>query len=539
MKILILLLTLSLSGFSALAQVTQHDPDITPDEEEVSQKDKETKQEKLERLQDPLPGELQFIGYSFFRTTTSNVTPTNDVLQGQVIGRMFGRNSTETVDRAAFYTEQRFVPLFVYRPNVLDGFATFRGLFKIDYTWGDQSYGVGNNRGGGLSGGQVNLQTLMANVDLRPKDSWWNLVLGMQRIFDSPFDPNTNALGLFQTSAYKLSFWGTQAVGASWFARPHQAINARLGFFQLWENQVSRDQDVYVLMADVMTRPHPKLEWGFNAWYLRDTANGAGGVSILGQGMTSALADYNGATRIRFGGSNQRYKANIGWVGTNFNWNRNYVHGSWQFDGYVISNIGKVEPEDPNEDNVSVFGTSVNLAASYRYGMTNNDKIWLEGMFTTGDEDGVSDGTLNSVLTGNVWGSPVGIYSAHRSLLLFPDPQVVSRYYSMVHDISNMGLGVTGGSLNIMKDIIPHKFSAKLGVAAAVSNYNLNGGGNYVGSEINAELKYNLKVFLTVGLSAGYAVTGDFYDAPSATEQRVKPDDPWVAFLTLSWLIFN
>ena len=119
---------------------------------------------KIERLSDPIPREFQFIGYSFFRSTASNITPTNEVLQGQVIGRLFGPNSTEVVSRTAVYTEQRFVPYMVYQPAILDGFATFRGLFKIDYTWGDNSYGVGNNRGGGLSGGQVNLQTLMANV---------------------------------------------------------------------------------------------------------------------------------------------------------------------------------------------------------------------------------------------------------------------------------------------------------------------------------------------------------------------------------------
>src|SRR5690554_324625 len=529
-KALIAILLFLFIGMSAHAQYRNTDSQDTT-------KTVRAQQEK-ERLQDPIPSELTYIGYSFFRTTTSNVTPTNDVLQGQVIGRMFGPNSTETVNRTAFYTEQRFVPMFIYKPNILDGYATFRGLFKIDYTWGDQSYGVGNNRGGGLSGGQVNLQTLMANVDLRPKDSWWNLVLGMQRIFDSAHDPNIEGLDLFQTSGYKLSFWGTQAVGASWFARPHQAIEARLGFFQLWENQVSRDQDVFITMADLLTLPHPKLELGFNAWYLRDTAKGAGGVSILGQGLTSALADYNGATRVRLGGINQRYKADILWLGTNLNWNRNYTDGSFQFDAFVISNLGNITPDDKTQDEISIFGTTANASLSYRYGLTNKDKVWLEVIATTGDSDGAQDGTLNSVLTGNVWGSPVGIYSSHRSLLLFPDPQVVSRYYSMVHDISNMGLGVVGGTVNFMKDIIPHKFSAKIGGAIAYSGTSLPNGGNHIGTEINAELKYNLKVFLTLGLNAGYAVTGNFYDAPDATAQGIHPINPWTTFMTLSWLMF-
>lgn len=496
-------------------------------------------QQQDDRLKDPIPGELQFIGYSFTRTTASNVTPQNEVLQGQVIGRLFGTNSTGTVDRVALYTEQRFVPLFVYRPSILDGFATFRGLFKIDYTWGDQSYGIGNNRGGGLSGGQVNLQTLMANVDLRPPQANWNLVIGLQRIFDSPFDPNINSLDLFQRTAYKLSFWGTQAVGVSWFARPHPTMHTRLGFYQLWENQISKDDDVFIFMADAMTRPHPRLEWGFSAWYLRDTANGAGGISVLGQGLTSQLAQYNGAPRIRIPGTtNQRYSADVAWFGTNISYNRNYTFSPFAFDAYVIANLGRMVPQDNSVDAINIAGATFNTSVSYKYGMTNNDRVWIEGIFTTGDADGADDGTVNSVLTGNVWGSPVGIYSSHRAFLLFPDPQVVSRYYSMVHDISNMGLGVAGGSLNIMRDVIPNRFSAKAGTAIAFSNNSLPGGGNHIGTEINAELKYNLRVFLTAGLSAAYVFTGDFYDAPNATNDRVRPDNPWVMFLTLTWLMF-
>ncbi|MCK7518851.1 MAG: hypothetical protein MZV64_14545 [Ignavibacteriales bacterium] len=158
------------------------------------------------RLKDPAQKEFQFIGYSFSRGTSSNVTPTNDILQGQVIGRLFGPNSTNTVPQTSVYFEQRFVPFFIYKPSILDGLATFRGLFKIDYTWGDQAYGVGNNRGGAINGGQVNLQTLLANVEIKPEDSDWNVVVGMQRLFDNVRDPNVNTLQTAQTSAYKLSF---------------------------------------------------------------------------------------------------------------------------------------------------------------------------------------------------------------------------------------------------------------------------------------------------------------------------------------------
>ena len=131
-------------------------------------------------------------------------------------------------------------------------------------------------------------------------------------------------------------------------------------------------------------------------------------------------------------------------------------------DGYVMANLGTIAHNggDLTGRVADVAGVAVNASVQYKYGMTARDRIWMEVLHTTGDGDGVDDGNLNSVITGNVWGSPVGIYSAHKAFLLFPDPQVVSRYYSAVHDISNMGLGVTGLFLNAQRDIIPNRFSA-------------------------------------------------------------------------------
>ena len=152
---------------------------------------------------------------------------------------------------------------------------------------------------------------------------------------------------------------------------------------------------------------------------------------------------------------------------------------------------------------------------------------------------------MNSVITGNTYGSPVGVYVSGRSLLLFPDAQVVNRYYSLVHDIANQGLGVTGLFANVSRDLIPNKLTAKLGAATAFANESPAGGGKYMGTEVNAELTYDLKVFLTLGLHAAYVGLGDFYDAPSAVYEApgsepfdVRPDDPWAVFVTLSWLMF-
>lgn len=499
--------------------------------------------QETERVSDPEPGELQFIGYSFTRWTGSNVSPTNDILQGQVIGRLFGQNSTNTIPQTAVYLEQRFVPMFIYKPKILDGFATFRGLFKIDYTWGDQAYGVGNNRGGAINGGQINLQTLMANVDIHPDSADWNLVIGMQRLFDNARDPNVNTLGYFQNSSYKLSYWGTQAVGVSLFANLSPVTKGRIGYFQLWENEIRRDDDVALWMLDVESRVTPRIEVGADFWYAYDRGKGFGGISVLGQGLNSALAEYNGATRIFLPVANNKYEADIFWTGVRTAYNRDFMAGRWQADAYIMTNYGTLDTISSVNSNDfgsygTIFGVAANAAVQYKYGMTANDKLSAEIIYSSGDDNGIADGTLNSVITGNVYGSPVGIYSAHRAFLLFPDPQVINRYYSAVHDISNLGYGVTAGFFNYSKDLIPNKMSLKAGYAFAISNVTPAGGTSFIGQELNAEFKYNIKVFLTLGISAAYLNLGDFYNAPTATYDRVRPKDPWVLFTTLSWLMF-
>jgi hypothetical protein len=483
--------------------------------------------------------ELQFIGYSFTRMTTTNVSPITDILQGQVIGRLFGDNSTNTVPQTCLYVEQRFVPFFVYQPKVLDGFATFRSLFKIDYTWGDQAYGVGGNRGGAINAGQINLQTLMANVEIKPSENW-NVVVGLQRLFDNVRDPNVNPLQTFQTSGYKLCYWGTQAAGINSFLKLNPATLARVGMFELWEGEIRKNDDVVLWMSDIESRIEPLLEVGGDFWYVYDRGKNSGGISVLGQGLNSMLAEYNGAFRLQLPGLTQTYTADIFWLGGHLAYNRDFLMGRWWLDAFVMANLGRIDSvtDDKPYKAASIAALAANASLSYKYGMTSNDRVSVEFLFTTGDGDNAKDGMINSVITGNEYGSPVGIYSAHRAYLLFPDPQVVNRYYSAVQDISNMGLGVTAFFLNFSKDFIPNKLTGKVGYATAFSNVVPKGGDSYIGSEFNVEIRYNLKVFLAWTLSGGYLSLGDFYKSPDVTYFHSKPKDPWVFFTTLNWLMF-
>ncbi|MDP3829749.1 MAG: hypothetical protein Q8Q47_00675, partial [Ignavibacteriaceae bacterium] len=352
------------------------------------------------------------------------------------------------------------------------------------------------------------------NVDIKPKGSSWNVVLGLQRMFDNVRDPNQNAVGTFQNSSYKLSYWGTQGVGISLFGNINETTTARLGYFQLYENIIQENDDVTLWMLDVESKIHPLVEVGADVWFLWDRGKSSGGISVLGQGLNSGLAQYNGAVRLSF--PTNKYEADILWIGGHAAYNREFLSGRWWIDGYAIANLGTIDTlsdQSTPGKYADILGVAANASVSYKYGMTANDKISLETQFTTGDDNGANDKKVSSVITGNIWGSPTGIYSSHKALLLFPDPQVVNRYYSAVHDISNMGFGVTAGFLSVSKDLIPNKLSGKLGLATALSNVAPKDGGSYMGTEVNVEFKYNIKVFLTLGISAGYLKLGDFYNA--------------------------
>jgi hypothetical protein len=504
----------------------------------VSAQDSLTAVDRSKRISDAKPPEFRFIGYWFTRATASDIAPTNELLQGQIIGRLFGPNTTNTGKTSSFI-EQRFVPMFIYSPSILDGVATFRGLFKIDMTWGDAAYGVGGNKGGGLNGGQVNLQTLLANVEIRPTDAPWNIVVGMQRIFDNVRDPNVVAVSTTQTSGYKLSYFGTQGVGISSYAVINKATQVRLGYFQLYENIINENDDVALWMFDIESRVSPALEIGGDFWFAWDRGKNSGGISVLGQGLNSTLAEYNGAVRLSFPTS--KYEANIAWIGGHSSYNRDFALGRWWADAFIMSNIGTIDTVGVTgtDSYADIFGVAANASVNYKYGTTVNDRVSIEALFTTGDKNGAADKSVNSVITGNVYGSPTAIYSNHKSLLLFPDPKVVNRYYSAVHDISNMGYGVTAVFGSVSHDVVPNKFMVKVGGATAFANAIPSGGGSMIGSEVNIEAQYTYKVFLTFGASAGYMSLGDFYKSPLVTYNNTRPShDPWVFFMNMMWLMF-
>ena len=493
--------------------------------------------------------EFQFLAYYINQAVTSDIYARNDFLKGQVVGRLFGGNTTTTSnDLTSAYVEQRLIPFFIYSPKLFNGKATLRASFELDWTWGDVAYGVGGNFGGGFSADQVNLQTQNLELELNPAKGWY-INLGLQRIFDTPYNPYKTMFDKMTTTGYRLAYFGTDGVGIS-IRKDWDFARIKTGYYKLYENYVQLNDDVTLM--EFIGEKDVTRTWkvGASAYYMRDRANGAGGVSILSQGFNSLLSTHNGVYKFAYG--NVPYRADVVWLGTFFGRNTEHWHDPWQVNGFVNVNLGKADTLTDQAVSktdwsraTDIFGMAANLRVSYRYGQTTTDAVTLDAMYSSGDANGLQDGKFNGVITGNQWGAPGAIYISSGSYLLMPHGNVVNRFTPAIMDISNMGYGMTSVNLNLAKGIIPYKLNAKLGGAIAFSNVQPAGGGFLIGTEMNGNVAYSFGPFMSLEWHAAYLVLGDFYDStqrsygsPVNGDSPTRPVNPWTSFLVFKWLMF-
>ena len=498
-------------GLSAFAQIAD-----TFDEKKVKEDKKE----------------FSFIGYYFMRGEMSDVAPTNEFLKGQVVGRLFGGNSTATSNVLSSYAEQRFIPMITYSPRLFDGWAKMRMSFEFDWTWGDANYGAGGNFGGGFAGDFVNMQTQNLFIEFRPQKNLF-INAGLTRLFDNVRVPWYTFTSTLLNTGYRLAFWGSDATG---LAMHYMQTNWRTkaAAYQLYENNVEDNDDVSLMEWDYEYDLDIKSSIGISLWYLRDRANGEGGVSILGQGLNSGLSNYMGVFNFNFG--DEDYKADIFWLGSHFHHNPLLNQGRFGYNGFVISNFGTAVTQTRTVD---ILGYAANLRMAYKYGKNTNDFLSVDGIFTSGDKKNIEDGKYNGVLTGNNWTAPGAVYFTTGLYLLLPHGNVVNRFNAAVIDIQNIGYGLAAGALTGSYDIVPNKFKAKMALGTGFAPVAPYDGGNYIGSEINFNLLYKLRVFMDLELHAAYLDLGDFFDDPLVNGNLDhRPKNPWTVFATLKWIMF-
>ncbi|MGZ3406095.1 MAG: hypothetical protein ACXVAN_06590 [Polyangia bacterium] len=531
----------TLASTAATVRAGEHDPD--PDRDSLAR----TTPEQLRNGDD---SQLRFLAYFITRAEVTNVSPTNDLLQGRVVGRLFGPNTTTTSTGTSWLIEQRLIPFIVFEPKILDKMARLRASFEINWTWGDTSYSTGGNFGGALSGRSVNLETQNVEVELTLPHHW-QVNIGLQRLWDNIRDPYRTFFSTMSLTGERLAFWGSDAVGISAHG-PAFGNYFRFGAYDLYHNKVSEDD--HVLLFEALTDRDLRDGWhlGGSVRYLRDTSSGAGGVSVLGQGPDSTLADYNGVFRFPLNG--QKYHANLAWLGVNSSYNPEFTAGRFGGSAFAVASLGRIDviqPDGHYAKAADVLGLAIDARAGYRYGNSRNDVVTAEVIYTTGDSNGIADGRYSGVITGNTYGAPAGVFTTSGAYLLMPHANVVNRYYSAVPDLSNQGYGLTAATANASYDLYRNVLTAKLGAAVGSSNVAPPGGGHFIGVEGNAMLAYRIRVFLSIELHAAYLHLGSFYDSPREQAASLttapaaagagmlgRPRDPWTTFLALKWLMF-
>lgn len=509
--------------------------------------------EQLGRTRRP-QRDLTFYGYFFTRGEMTNVSPGNDLFKGQVVGRLFGPNTTSTSEDRAVFVEQRFIPFFVYEPKMLSRHARLRASFELDWTFGDVNNSVGGNFGSAFTADQVNLQTqnLAVEIDV-PKLPGWSVNVGLQRLFDTAADPYRTVFEQMTLTGPRLHFWGSDAVGVT-IHGVQWGQKFKLGAYQLYENLIQEDDDVALFELATDRHLGRGVHVGGHVRYLRDTSSGAGGVSVLGQGPGSLLTDYSGAYRFPIPGDVEGYRSNIAWAGADASWNPMLAAGRLGASAYVVGNFGSLDVQRPMQPDeyrqiASVMGLAANARVAFRYGRTPRDMIALEGMYTTGDHDGITDGRYSGVITGNTWGAPGGLLASSGTYLLMPHTFVVNRYYGAVTDPSNLGFGMTAGTLNASYDVLPNQLEVKLGAGVARSNIKPLAGERFIGTELNGRLSWRFRPLVALEAHAAYLWLGDYFASPeivapadddfdfaNATPQP-RPQDPWTTFLSLRWLM--
>jgi hypothetical protein len=487
--------------------------------------------------------QLQFFAFFINQFVSTNMYPESSLYNGQLVGRLFGANSSTTsAEKTSFYAEQRLIPFFIYTPKLFNGKALLRTSFEIDWTWGDQAYGIGGNKGGALSADQVNIQTQNIEIELIPYKGW-AVNLGLQRLYDTPFNPYRTFFDKMTYTSYRLAYWGSDAVGVS-VRRNSDLSKMKLGYYKLYENLQEIHDDVTLLEA-VFRRKLPNY-WnvGFSMYAIIDRGKNTGGVSVYGQGLTSTLVTLNGGYKFDFGTND--YSANIAWLGTFFSRNPDFIMDRFQLSGFFNYNLGKVNVvQEGWENGVDVGGFGLIARGAYRYGQTVNDYVSVDYVYSSGDANGISDGKFTGVITGNTWGLPASIFISSGAYLLFPHANVVNRFTPAVADLSNMGYGLNAFTINAHRDVIPHKLNVKIGAAQGFSNVIPEDGGANIGTEINAAIKYKLGVFMSLELHAANMWLGDFYNSNDDTYSSdingsydERPPSPWTVFVVYKWLLF-
>jgi len=500
----------------------------------------------------PDPGSgFTFLGLMQTRAITSNVIPTNPVLDGQIIGVLGGTNLTSVLPEdgeldldgdgepdedqgATGVVEQRMTAFLTYAPPVYDGELSFTAGFEVDFNWGDRSYGTGGNTGGGIGADMVNLQTRRLHATYRKKlgpRHDLEVVSGLQFVGGSVHNPaRAQPDDLFRSGA-GISIMGTEAAGVTAYGRIHDSWGDRFrykaGVYTLLEQGSARVDDATLLQLDIAAQPEFAWWLGLHAWALQDRTHGTAGA--LGSGPSGALSELQGGPRLDFRVGDQEVNpwvdGDFAWVMGDVGYNHRLDRGPMGFSALAGANVGKIYVKDQLDVPVRGWFTDGEFRVRYAPGQASVARLgWLAT-----SRDGNGRDAYTGVLTANQYGVVGAVYATHGCLLLFPDPMSINRMAAVVGDISNRGLGVRALTGSVGYSIVPGKLDTQVGGGHAI-----DGLGSNMGTELNGRLTAHPWLFTNLSVAGAKVVNSEL----RGLDDKPLPDDPWTIIVSMDNLFF-
>jgi hypothetical protein len=503
------------------------------------------------RDKDAPPQEFRLINYFFTRVTASNAIGDPSGLKGVSLGPYgmpAGSAVTTEAPGADAFVEQRWIPVLEYTPNFLDGRASFRAQFEIDYVWGRSANAAQQNEGGGLNADQLNVQTKNVNVAFYPwKDpELLTLLVGTQPLYDAPVDPTRTPLNDIIRTGYKLAFAGSDATGIQLLTQ--RWGRGRLAWFPLngaQPDKATRNDPrlafTWLAMADHAWELAPGTWLGGSLWLLRDATKGEAFAfeGLVRAGPSSGgLSAFTGTQPFQI----ERPTGTVAWAGLNAHHNIDFRTGRLGASGFFMFNAGAYQANKAGtalNQEVDVRGFAADAELLWNYGRTANDVATLEAIVSNGDDD-PTDGSYTGPFTLNYYGLPGAVFFNHRMLLLMPFTSTVGNYSGAVTDLSNQGSGLLALLASASRDLVPNRLSLKVGAGHArawaepVPYAGSTTRGKILGTEVNAEVRLHVRYLMTFGLHGGYLFRGDWFDGETS---RVK-SNPWAAYTTFTWFAF-
>lgn len=379
-----------------------------------------------------------------------------DVSNYSAAGNQFTTNDAGLHKNAQ--TENYFVQRarLAYLAKVTDN-VKLNTKFELDYSyWGNSSYTVGRNTGGGIGADSVQLET--KNVFLELTYPMLNTRIGMQ-----PY-----------TDAFKGTFVDADMAGIL-FSHAYNNANVAMGFFRFSDTSPTRTGDTW-----------PTLGKNTNDMISLDTS-------------------YNVSKNLKVGASyyyvadNRKIPASPTVLDVHtFGLNAEGTVGPLTLNGFAVGQGG------------DSHGYALNLGAK---AAVAGGTLRSEFLYTSG-------GKHAFFIPQGPFGSEGAALYDSELIILHRDKNTKTIDTAIVYDVQNFNQGFILGSIGYdhpCTDRITSSVNA--GFAAIANDIGIAPAGaksNYLGTEINMESNYKLNTNTTIGIRGGYVFLGDYFKGLNA-----------------------